>query len=842
MVLKTRQHQEIINIKLVEGRLHIKDQIREYIDRGNALASWSYLDYFLGTYDGRMLPERTSDRGRPASVRVPYLESSGRMDHCRIVKAANHETMPYFPGQWFPKRDVMDTSGQFEACMLALLKPWRSVTDIKGMHETFNDAFNSFLSSAPEHIQTTIDNIQFFHECAEKATTCQSIDEDFVNVTRADVDSDDDVQEPGEDVGESEPYDPLISEDDIRQALDRPFSARELLYADTAVEIGRDSGALPECTYHIPFKQPADRASTDQQNSFQSWENALQTVHQEDDLIDDIDLDTEPSTHATSQQNIEPSVALIPPVESVLSLSPHPILNARQHMVHNIITTHLQAYLRGENPPQRLMIVHGQGGTGKSALLNAISKTFADLGATPLLAKTAMSGVTASIIGGQTLHSWASLPIMTPKSDRWLTRPGKKVEKRRKANIDNVLWLTVDEKSMMTSSLLLYLSQAIRSALTTIEPSSPFGGLSVVLLGDFHQFPPVANSQKALYNSSPLSDDAQLGRSLYEQFDVVIRLEDQMRIRDPTWQIILQRSRTGDCTKDDIDEIQKLVLSHPACNIPSFTVPPWDEAVLITPRNGTHALWNENMLAWHCRKTGEVRYTLYARDTSKQQPLSRQQRLTIAHMKLEQTAHLPNKVELAVGMKTMVLSNIAPSVDLANGSRGIITDIILDPRECALPDGSNTIFLQYPPAAVIFHPYNASNIQLPGLPLGVVPIFPTRSTFRVGGTGGITVHREQMALTAAYAFTDYKAQGQTMECVLVDLGKPPTGALNGFNAYVALSRSRGRNTIRLLREIDSKLFTEHPSEILREEDVRLTRLERQTLERYEIGDFGSFSP
>src|ERR1700677_777904 len=102
------------------------------------------------------------------------------------------------------------------------------------------------------------------------------------------------------------------------------------------------------------------------------------------------------------------------------------------------------------------------------------------------------------------------------------------------------------------------------------------------------------------------------------------------------------------------------------------------------------------MLAWHCRKTGEVRYTLYARDTSKQQPLSRQQRLTIAHMKLEQTAHLPNKVELAVGMKTMVLSNIAPSIDLANGSCGIITDIILDLRECALPDGSNTIFYNIP--------------------------------------------------------------------------------------------------------------------------------------------------
>jgi ATP-dependent exoDNAse (exonuclease V) alpha subunit len=99
-----------------------------------------------------------------------------------------------------------------------------------------------------------------------------------------------------------------------------------------------------------------------------------------------------------------------------------------------------------------------------------------------------------------------------------------------------------------------------------------------------------------------------------------------------------------------------------------------------------------------------------------------------------------------------------------------------------------------------------------------------------------------MALTAAYAFTDYKSQGQTMECVIVDLGKPPTGALNGFNAYVALSRSRGRKTIRLLREIDTKLFTEHPSERLHEEDVRLTRLEMETLERYEIGEFGTFSP
>ena len=162
----------------------------------------------------------------------------------------------------------------------------------------------------------------------------------------------------------------------------------------------------------------------------------------------------------------------------------------------------------------------------------------------------------------------------------------------------------------------------------------------------------------------------------------------------------------------------------------------------------------------------------------------------------------------------MILLNIAPSVDLANGFCGLITDIILDPRECALLDSSNTVFLQYPPTAVIFHPYNTRKIQLPGLPLGIVPIFLTSSTFCVGGSGGITVHRGQMAIMAAYAFTDYKAQGQTMECILVDLGKLPTGALNGFNAYVALSRSWGQSMIILLREIDTRLFTEHLSKRL----------------------------
>ncbi|KAH9029655.1 hypothetical protein EDB85DRAFT_1828379, partial [Lactarius pseudohatsudake] len=56
-------------------------------------------------------------------------------------------------------------------------------------------------------------------------------------------------------------------------------------------------------------------------------------------------------------------------------------------------------------------------------------------------------------------------------------------------------------------------------------------------------------------------------------------------------------------------------------------------------------------------------------------------------------------------------------------------------------------------------------------------------------------------LTPVYAFTDIKSQGQTLECVIIDFAKPPSGSLTGFNTYVTLSRSQGNNTIRLLRNL-----------------------------------------
>ena len=81
------------------------------------------------------------------------------------------------------------------------------------------------------------------------------------------------------------------------------------------------------------------------------------------------------------------------------------------------------------------------------------------------------------------------------------------------------------------------------------------------------------------------------------------------------------------------------------------------------------------------------------------------------------------------------------------------------------------------------------------------------------------VKRRQFPLTLAYAFTDYRSRGQTIPYVIVDIANPPTGGLSLFNLYVALSRSSGMSTIRVLRDFGPKVFqAAHNAELIVEDD------------------------
>lgn len=317
----------------------------------------------------------------------------------------------------------------------------------------------------------------------------------------------------------------------------------------------------------------------------------------------------------------------------------------------------------------------------------------------------------------------------------------------------------------------------------------------------------------------------------------MVTLRKQMRVRDAEWSDMLQRLRVGGCTAEDVAMVDALVLSNPACPRPDFNSDPWKDATLITCRNSVREAWNSEALRRHCRSTGNRVFVCPAEDFTgtERLPISPQERLSAMKMAQASTARLAAQIEMAVGMRAMVLLNIATKSDLANGSRGLVTRITLDPREPPIDVEREEVKLLFPPACVIFKLDHATFPPFEGLAPGEIPIFPSKGSFRINARSGKkkTIKRRQLAMTPAYAFTDWKAQGQTMEYVIVDLAEPKVNTLDGFHTYVALSRSRGRETIRLLRDFRHELLQKHPSVHLVPEDERLRVLDEYTKLRAE---------
>lgn len=177
--------------------------------------------------------------------------------------------------------------------------------------------------------------------------------------------------------------------------------------------------------------------------------------------------------------------------------------------------------------------------------------------------------------------------------------------------------------------------------------------------------------------------------------------------------------------------------------------------------------------------TGHPRYVFRAEDSKGRDgsALSLKDQVEIAALKPQQTGHLEYEIELAIRMKAMVVLNITTEVDLANGMRGEIVDIILDTRDkkAETDERQKEVKLNYPPALIIFRPFHMTVPSFQSLKPGHVPIFPTERTFHIPGARGreAQVTQRQIVVMATYAFTDYKAQGQTIENMIVDLAKPP---------------------------------------------------------------------
>ncbi|KAF8485527.1 hypothetical protein JB92DRAFT_3131256 [Gautieria morchelliformis] len=232
---------------------------------------------------------------------------------------------------------------------------------------------------------------------------------------------------------------------------------------------------------------------------------------------------------------------------------------------------------------------------------------------------------------------------------------------------------------------LLGLLSAITSFTKSKDSSCtlPFGGkLNIILVRDFHQFPPPKRASSALYRSS-LSTMywGGIGQNVFRQFKTVVLLKEQKRIDDTLWANILERSRYKACTEPDLHEFHKLILTHESCQVPDFTQPPWNKVVLVTPRHGMQMEWNDAALRQHCRTSAKSLFVSPAEDTvgTENVELSLQQKLLVAAS--EGKEQLAQKVKLAEGMRAMLTWNLGVGQPSEWDSRNSGKDFPQSPRD-----------------------------------------------------------------------------------------------------------------------------------------------------------------
>lgn len=375
------------------------------------------------------------------------------------------------------------------------------------------------------------------------------------------------------------------------------------------------------------------------------------------------------------------------------------------------------------------IILHGPGGTGKTFLLREIALMYQKMNV--MLQLTALTGVAAlnlvmkeHKIAAQTLHSWSGIGINHDN-------PSKIIAKIRSSHSLMNRWkhvkiLVIDEISMLGDEMFNLLNMIAQSVRGNKEP---FGGIRLILSGDFLQLPPI--TQGWVFNSMTwLSLDLR-----------PIILREPKRYPDVMYFEMLLRIRSGYHNEDDMNVLRSRLVAY--------------------------GEWKERDKA-----VGEIKPTrLYGRrvdvdgyNISKLMKLEGPSTTYDAHDQstgngsrffpmLDDT--IPSVIELRVGAQVMLKCNLSVDDGFVNGSRGVVM---------SLQRNSVTVkFMNGKTKDIMYHVWS------------------------IEGKEG-TATRSQIPLRLAYAMTIHSSQGSSLDFAIVNLGKREIFV--PAQAYVALSRVR----------------------------------------------------
>ena len=173
------------------------------------------------------------------------------------------------------------------------------------------------------------------------------------------------------------------------------------------------------------------------------------------------------------------------------------------------------------------LFLTGSAGTGKSYTINKIVEYFDNNNIK--FGLTALTGCAASLINGQTLHSYLCLGINNSLNEIYKYLSEKNKPKLKNLKLLNAL--IIDEISMMSNELL----ELIDNLFKLIKSNDiAFGGIQIIMVGDFHQLPPIKGNY--CFTSS-IWDDLNMNIVILTE---LIRQKDDLQLQE-----ILEELRDG---------------------------------------------------------------------------------------------------------------------------------------------------------------------------------------------------------------------------------------------------------------------------------------------------------
>ncbi|XP_062609123.1 uncharacterized protein LOC134270887 [Saccostrea cucullata] len=398
-------------------------------------------------------------------------------------------------------------------------------------------------------------------------------------------------------------------------------------------------------------------------------------------------------------------------------------------------------------------------GTGKSHLINTVlyeasrlfSRTLTNPESISVLL-TALTGTAAFNIGGTTLHHAFALT-------KYLPIPYEPLQEQRLSSIrvklEDLQILIIDEISMVYKRLLYY----VHERLVQIKKCKlPFGGVSVIAVGDFYQLPPVKQKKtERLYN-----DCSTYPVDYWKELFKVVELHEIMRQReDATFAEALNSLRVRTSKENLEPNVAEMLLESVSEGS--------EDALHVYATNEEVNKYNLSMLTTKCLELVEINAKDYQKDQTSGKLNLREN--PIAKKKAE---GLPMSIILAHNARVMLTRNIDVDDGLVNGVMGFISEIQYANRAQKEVSSIGVIFDNKDVGKKIGRKINSDSVM----------VLIERVDEEINEKHVKSVVRHQFPLQLSWACTAHKVQGMTTNEIVVNLDK----VFSPGQAYVALSR------------------------------------------------------